>query len=126
MIRLNSTPNVGAKGNSMFDFGDQTVLVTGASGSIGSAIARAFAEAGTRVALHYGRNREAAEQIHESLPGDGHLLVQADIADGASVEQMMNTVVDRFGRLNILVNNAATYREHAVEQVDYAQWQQVW
>jgi 3-oxoacyl-[acyl-carrier protein] reductase len=105
---------------------DRTALVTGAAGSIGQAIARALAEDGTRVAIHYHRGRESAEALRESLPGDGHLVIAADIADAASVEQMIATAIDAWGRLDILVNNAAIYESHPVAETSYEAWQRVW
>ncbi len=102
---------------------NQTALITGASGSIGQAIARALAEAGARVAIHYHAGREAAEQLRATLPGEGHLLVNANIAQPGDIRRMVDEVVQAWGRLDILVNNAAIYVEHAVEQVSYAEWQ---
>ena len=64
---------------------DRAVLVTGGSRGIGRAIARAFAERGDRVAVHWGRSRERAEQVLAELPGSGHVLVQADLADAGEV-----------------------------------------
>ncbi|HEY5389496.1 MAG TPA: SDR family NAD(P)-dependent oxidoreductase, partial [Solirubrobacteraceae bacterium] len=57
------------------------VLVTGASRGIGAAIARAFAEAGDRVAVHYRARRTAADGVRTSLAGDGHIIAGADITD---------------------------------------------
>jgi len=108
------------------DFSSQVVLVTGASRGIGRAVARQFAEHGARVAVHYNSNREAAEETLRSLKGDGHLVVQADLADASAVERMVATVIDAMGGLQVLVNNAAIYEDHAVAQVDYAAWNAAW
>lgn len=108
------------------NFSGKTVLVTGASGSIGQAIVRTFADAGARVAVHYHAGREAAEGLIATLPGDGHISVGADIGDGASVQQMVEQVIAAFGRLDILVNNAGIAIEHPVARVDYEEWQRVW
>ena len=108
------------------DFGGKAVLVTGASGSIGQAIVRHFADGGARVAVHYHAGREAAEELITTLPGEGHLAVGADIADGASVQRMVETVVETFGRLDVLVNNAGIAIRHPVAEVDYDEWQRVW
>ncbi len=104
----------------------RTALITGASGSIGHAIARALAEAGARIAIHYHRGREPAARLRESLPGDGHLLIAADIAEATSVERMIATAVDSWQRLDILVNNAAIYESHPVAETSYDEWQRVW
>jgi NAD(P)-dependent dehydrogenase (short-subunit alcohol dehydrogenase family) len=105
------------------DFANQTVLVTGASGSIGQAIARAFAEAGARVALHYHAGREAVEDLRASLPGTDHLIVPANIAQPRDVRWMVTAVVQAWGRLDVLVNNAAIYVQHPVAEVSYEEWQ---
>ncbi|HEX6291723.1 MAG TPA: SDR family NAD(P)-dependent oxidoreductase [Herpetosiphonaceae bacterium] len=105
------------------ELANQTALITGASGSIGQAIARAFAEAGARVAIHYHAGREAAERLRTSLPGNDHLLVCANMAHPGDISRMVDEAVQAWGRLDILVNNAAIYVEHAVESVSYAEWQ---
>lgn len=107
-------------------FNDQNVLLTGASGSIGQAIAKAFAEAGARVAVHCHRGRPAAKTLLMSLAGSGHLLEEADIADPESVRAMVDRVIVEFGRIHILVNNAAIYLTHALVEVDYDTWQDSW
>lgn len=105
------------------ELADQTALITGASGSIGQAIARSLAEAGARVAIHYHAGQEAAEQLRAALPGTGHILVSANMGHPGDVGQMVDEVVQAWGQLDILVNNAAIYVEHAVENVSYAEWQ---
>lgn len=101
----------------------QTVLVTGGAGSIGQAIARTCAEAGARVAIHYHSSQAEAEKLRASLPGDGHLLVPANIAHPADVHRMVEEVVQTWGRLDVLVNNAALYVAHPVAGVSYSEWQ---
>ncbi|GIV97183.1 MAG: epimerase [Herpetosiphonaceae bacterium] len=107
-------------------FDDQHILVTGASGSIGQAIARAFAGAGARVALHFHRKRAEAEALRTELPGSGHITIGADIADAESVRRMVDQVVAAFGSIHVLVNNAAIYLSHPVAEVDYQTWQRRW
>ena len=103
-------------------FDDKVVLVTGGSRGIGRAIALGFAERGARVAVHYGSNREAAEATKALLDGDGHILAQADVADPAAVESMVDTVVKRMGGLDILVNNAGIYEERPLPETSYEDW----
>jgi 3-oxoacyl-[acyl-carrier protein] reductase len=108
------------------DFTDQIILVTGASRGIGRAIARQFAQKGGRVAVHYNSNARAAAETLASLAGSGHLVVQADLADGAAVGHLVETVITQMGGLSVLVNNAAIYEDHPVAKVDYAAWQTSW
>ena len=108
------------------NFSGKTVLVTGASGSIGQAIVRQFAAAGARVALHYHARRAAVEQLIGDVAGEGHFAVGADMSDGADVKRMVDAAIAEFGRLDILVNNAGIDLKHAVAEVDYQQWQRAW
>jgi len=108
------------------DFAGKTVLITGASGGIGRATARAFAKAGARVAVHYHRQKNKANAVRDSLPGSGHAVVQADISDPAAVEQMVNRVVAALGQIDVLVNNAATNRAHPLQSSSYQDWQAAW
>jgi 3-oxoacyl-[acyl-carrier protein] reductase len=104
------------------DFSGRVALVTGASDGIGRAIAQQFALHGARVAVHYHRNRAAAERTLASLAGGPHLLVQADVADPAEAEPLIERVAAELGRLDALVNNAGIYEEHPPLEVGYAAW----
>ena len=110
----------------MLDFTDKVVLITGSSRGIGRAIARLFAERGARVAVHYHRDRAAADATLAELPGGPHLLVAGDLADAAAVEAFVAEVVAQAGRIDVLVNNAAIYEDHPLAEVDYATWQASW
>ncbi len=102
------------------------VLVTGASRGIGRAIAEAFAEAGDRVAVHYGRSKELAEEVAASLPGDGHVVVQADMADPVAVREAVDSAASQLGRLDVLVNNAGIFVAHPPLETTYEEWQEAW
>jgi 3-oxoacyl-[acyl-carrier protein] reductase len=104
----------------------RAVLVTGASRGIGRAIAEAFAAHGDRVAVHYAQAAAAAEQVAAALPGDGHLVVGGDLADPDATRRVVDTAHAELGGLDVLVNNAGIYVEHAVTDVSYAQWQRAW
>lgn len=110
----------------MLDFSDKTVLITGSSRGIGRAIARLFAENGAKVIVHYSSNRDAAEKTVASLPGEGHSLVQGDIADPVAVAALVEDAIAKADRINILVNNAAIYEDHPLAEVDYETWQASW
>lgn len=108
------------------DFTNKTVLVTGASRGIGCACARMFAEHGARVAVHYHTNQAAAEETLAAMPGSGHLLVQADIANPAEVQTMVNTIIEQMGGLHVLVNNAGVYEKRPFADLSYEDWQAHW
>ena len=88
-------------------------LVTGASRGIGRAIAVKLASEGAKVALNYAGNAAAAEEVKKEIEAAGGqaITVQADVSDPASVEAMIQTVVDAFGQIDILVNNAGITRD---------------
>lgn len=108
------------------NFSGKVVLITGASRGIGRECARQFAAKGARVAVHYGHNQAAAEKTLALLEGEGHLTVQADIADPAHVQAMVQRVTDEMGALDVLVNNAGIFEDHPLPEQSYDQWLDVW
>lgn len=110
----------------MLDFTAKSVLISGASRGIGRATAQLFARRGARVAVHYNQNRAAAKETLSSLPGEQHVLVQADLSDADQVQSMATEALTQLGAIDVLVNNAGIYEEHPLAGVDYAQWQESW
>jgi 3-oxoacyl-[acyl-carrier protein] reductase len=102
------------------------VLVTGASRGIGRAVATAFAAEGDRVAIHHRGSADIAERLRAELPGDGHTVVQADIADPDAVRRMVDEAADALGGIDVLVNNAGVFFEHPITEVSYEDWQAAW
>jgi 3-oxoacyl-[acyl-carrier protein] reductase len=94
----------------------RAVLVTGASRGIGAAVAREFAAAGDRVAVHYSASRGAAEEVAGSLAGDGHVVVGADLADPDAVRAMVGDAAQGVGGLDVLVNNAGVFMAHPITE----------
>lgn len=93
-------------------FRKKIALVTGASRGIGKATAQLFAESGATVIVHYHRDRTAAQMVISSLPGKGHMMMQADMANPTDLKRMSEDLVRIFGRVDILVNNAGIFSEH--------------
>lgn len=96
----------------MFDLTGRAAIVTGASRGIGRAIALSLARAGASVVVNYASNRAAADEVTSQIvaEGGGAISVQADMGDLTQHERLIATACDGFGRLDILVNNAATTR----------------
>jgi 3-oxoacyl-[acyl-carrier protein] reductase len=105
---------------------NRAILITGASRGIGAATARAFAAAGDRVAVHHRDSAGLAGQVRDSLPGTGHAVVQADLADADAVRVMVDAAASALGGIDVLVNNAGVYHPHPITQTSYEEWQAGW
>jgi NAD(P)-dependent dehydrogenase (short-subunit alcohol dehydrogenase family) len=104
----------------------RAVLVTGASRGIGRAVAQEFAAQGDRVAVHYRDAVGLAREVLAGLPGGGHTVVRADLADAGAVRQMVDQAAADLGGLDVVVNNAGIYVWHPITEVSYEQWQETW
>jgi 3-oxoacyl-[acyl-carrier protein] reductase len=104
----------------------KVVLITGASGGLGSAAARAFAAEGTRLVLHYHSRRGEAERLAGELGAVESLVVRADLRDEAQVRALFAEAGRRFGRVDTLVANAGIWCEKNVPIADMSlsQWQE--
>jgi ketoreductase RED2 len=100
------------------DLDGKVALVTGSSSGIGAAVARALASAGAAVVVNSAKSVEAGEAVAASLPRA--LYVQADVADEQACAALVAATLDRFGRLDLLVNNAGTTRVIPHEDLDSA------
>jgi len=107
----------------MFDLTGMTALVTGASGGIGSAIARGLAAQGARLAVS-GSNADKLEAFRASLGGD-HVALPCDLSDGAAVDALVPQAVAALGKLDILVNNAGVTRDNLAMRMKDEEWDQV-
>lgn len=104
---------------------DKVVIVTGAARRIGAAIARRLHDAGAKVVVHYHRSAGEAERLVDGFnrqrPGSG-LTVGADLRDFDGLPAIVAAALDRFGRLDALVNNASTFYPTPVGDIGVDQW----
>ncbi len=111
----------------MFDLTGMTALVTGSSGGIGSAIARALAGQGARLALS-GSNgaklRSFRGQLNDEIGGD-HVEITCDLSNTTQVEELIPATIDTFGKLDILVNNAGITRDNLAMRMKDEEWDEV-
>jgi acetoacetyl-CoA reductase/3-oxoacyl-[acyl-carrier protein] reductase len=93
----------------------KVALITGAARGIGAALAAAFADAGYRVVIHYRTSEAQARAVHEQVTArhgtDTALMVQADVSDRAGVRRMFDAARERFGGVDVLVNNAGLNKD---------------
>jgi 3-oxoacyl-[acyl-carrier protein] reductase len=107
----------------MFDLSGMTALVTGASGGIGSAIARALAGQGTRLAVS-GSNGEKLEAFRGELGGE-HVALVTNLSDAAAVDALVPQAFEKLGKLDILVNNAGVTRDNLAMRMKDEEWSEV-
>jgi 3-oxoacyl-[acyl-carrier protein] reductase len=107
----------------MFDLNGMTALVTGASGGIGSGIARALAGQGARIALS-GTREEVLKGVQSELGGD-HVILKTNLSDPAAVDALVPQAVEQLGKLDILVNNAGVTRDNLAMRMKDEEWDQV-
>jgi NAD(P)-dependent dehydrogenase (short-subunit alcohol dehydrogenase family) len=102
----------------------KTVLVTGAAKRIGRAIALGFAELGANVAITYGASAGEAEETVRTLAGFDveAMAVRCDLRDPEDIREAVGAVVEEFGRLDVLVNNAGIFESAALEEISPEQW----
>ena len=99
-------------------------LVTGAARGIGRAIALELAAQGADVVVNYRSRPDAAEDVAEQIRsmGRGALVIKADVADQEQVETMVDRIVEEWGSVDILVNNAALHRGGRVQKIGLEDW----
>ncbi len=116
----------------MFDLTGMTALVTGASGGIGSAIARALAAQGARLAVsgsNAGKLRVFRDELDEHTPQHlqevDHVAITCDLANAQDVEKLVPAALDSLGKLDILVNNAGITRDNLALRMKDDEWDAV-
>jgi len=107
----------------MFDLTGMTALVTGASGGLGSAIAKALASQGARLAVS-GSNVGKLEAFRADLGGD-HVALPCNLSDGAAVDQLVPQAVEALGKLDVLINNAGVTRDNLLMRMKDEEFEEV-
>lgn len=110
-------------GQVQFDFTDQVVIITGASGGIGSALTEKFAEAGASVIVH-GRKEETLKPRLEAVENLGRegAIVTGNIKEPETAEDLVRTAMEKFGRIDVLVNNAGGNFACRIEDYSINAW----
>jgi 3-oxoacyl-[acyl-carrier protein] reductase len=105
----------------------KVALVTGAGRNIGRAIALALADGGAFVLVNARTNRDEADAVAREIEAKGGtaLVHIGDVADASAVQAMADAALKQFGRIDILVNNAALRREKPFAEMDYAEWREI-
>lgn len=105
----------------------KTVLITGSTGGIGTAIARAFSASGYQCALHYRSHEKAAVKLQKELQETSpHVeIFQADLAEFEATQEFIKSVYETFGQLDVVVNNAGTTRDQLFMRMREAEFQSV-
>lgn len=106
-------------------FQGQVALVTGSSRGIGAGIARRLANEGAQVVVTYSSKAEAAQATYDSLAGQGHLMLQLNIGDEASVQAAIDQTVAKLGRIDFLVNNAGVTKDQLLLRMKTEDFQAV-
>jgi 3-oxoacyl-[acyl-carrier protein] reductase len=109
------------------DLSGKTALVTGGTRGIGRAIVEAFAEAGASVAFTYRSSADTAEALKAELEGQGAtvLAIQSDAADFDAAQEAVTAVIDAWGSLDVLVNNAGVTRDNLLIRMNEDDWNAV-
>src|SRR5882757_4584320 len=105
----------------------KVAIVTGAGRNIGRAIALALAADGASIVVNARSNRAEADTVAREIePMGGQALVHVgDVADAAAVQAMADAAVKHFGRIDVLVNNAALRREKSFTEMSHAEWREI-
>ena len=103
---------------------NQVALVTGSSRGLGRGIALALARAGARIGINYLNNKTAAQEVAAQIRqlGSEAILVQADVCDYDQVEQMIARILEKWGKIDLLVNNVGNFLQKQISEIEISEW----
>ena len=109
------------------DLNGKVALVTGGAKRLGKAIVHALAERGCQLVVHYHTSQIEAQETVQDLRTTGReaIAIRADITQESDVEHMIEQAVERFGRIDVLVNNAAIFYRTPIDTVTFDDWEQI-
>jgi len=115
-------------GSQMGTLEGAVVVVTGAGRGIGRAIAEELGHGGARVVVNYSKSKEAAEDLVARLQQNGSpeaVAIQADVSDAAQAAKLIEETIQRFGRIDVLVNNAGINVDRSMKNLSVEDWSKV-
>ena len=98
-------------------------VVTGASRGLGRAIAEELGRKGAKVVVNYSRSKEPAEEVVEQL--SDAVAIQADVSDAEQAQRLIDEAIEKFGRIDVLVNNAGINRDKTLKKLSIEEWDTV-
>jgi len=104
---------------------DKVALVTGANGGLGSAISLSLGQIGYKVILHYHRRNERVLALEKQLGTENVLVISADVNEPNQINEMISKVLERFGRIDVLVNNVGINKDSTFLKMQKEQWDEV-
>lgn len=106
---------------------EKVVIVTGGARGIGKAIVLTLAEAGYSVVLNYNKSEKEAEEIKELLTEKGQIveIYKADVSKKEEVEALVNFTIQKFGKIDVLINNAGIYNFNLIQDIEESEWDEI-
>jgi len=111
----------------VMDLNEKVAVITGGSRGIGKAIAILLSKKGAKLAVNYSSGGDSADRVVSEIEGMGGaaITVKADVSKQSEVHAMFQTVLERFGRVDVLVNNAGTVGQPGLLEISEAEWDRV-
>jgi 3-oxoacyl-[acyl-carrier protein] reductase len=111
----------------LYDLKDKVAIVTGGSRGIGKAVVIALAEAGADILLNYSRSDKQADEVKKQVEKKGRkcVTVRADVGRFEQAQNLGKAVMNHFGRVDILINNAGVNRDRTLRRMTHEQWSEV-